>query len=171
MQYWEVVTRSFRIAWRHKYLWLIALFSGEGGAGFNSSFNQGTGSRTGTPSTAQIQQQVTTWVSEHVGLIVFLIVLWVVLAVAFFILAADCEQQLWGERLLCAAGHPAWAGGDSLLHLSLFPGSFRFSSGHPGAARRAGRHRPRPPAAVQAPWPSAPRLAAGGRCEHRCGHP
>src|SRR5216683_1864929 len=25
MQYWEVVTRSFRISWNHKYLWLIAL--------------------------------------------------------------------------------------------------------------------------------------------------
>ena len=103
MQYWDNVTRSFRIAWRHKYLWLIALFSGEGGAGFNSSFNQGTGSRTGTPSTAQIQQQVTTWVSEHVGLIVFLIVLWVVLAVAFFILAAVCE----GATVRAAAEHDA----------------------------------------------------------------
>ena len=103
MQYWDNVTRSFRIAWRHKYLWLIALFSGEGGAGFNSSFNQGTGGRTGTPSTAQIQQQVTTWVSEHVGLIVFLIVLWVVLAVAFFILAAVCE----GATVRAAAEHDA----------------------------------------------------------------
>src|SRR5207245_7134959 len=80
-----------------------ALFSGEGGAGFNSSFNQGTGGRTGTPSTAQIQQQVTTWVSEHVGLIVFLIVLWVVLAVAFFILAAVCE----GATVRAAAEHDA----------------------------------------------------------------
>ena len=103
MQYWDIVTRSFRIAWRHKYLWLIALFSGEVGAGYNASFNQGTGGRTGTPSTAQIQQQVTTWVSEHVGLIVFLIVLWVVLAVAFFILAAVCE----GATVRAAAEHDA----------------------------------------------------------------
>src|SRR2546422_7570105 len=101
MQYWEVVTRSFRISWNHKYLWLIALFSGEGGAGFNFSYNQRT---TGTPvSPAQFQQQVTTWINDHIGLIVFLIVLWLVLVIAFFILAAVCE----GATVRAAAEHDA----------------------------------------------------------------
>ena len=40
MQYGEIVTRALAIAWRHKYLWLLALFAGEGAAGvsFSSSY-------------------------------------------------------------------------------------------------------------------------------------
>src|SRR2546425_12386917 len=112
MQYWDIVTRSFRISWNHKYLWLIALFSGEGGAGFNFSYNQRTTGTTVSP--AQFQQQVTTWVNDHIGLIVFLIVLWLVLVIAFFILAAVCEgatvragsdhDDVWPFRLGCASG-------------------------------------------------------------------
>jgi len=101
MQYWDIVTRSFRISWNHKYLWLIALFSGEGGAGFNFSYNQRTTGTTVSP--AQFQQQVTTWISDHIGLIVFLIVLWLVLVIAFFILAAVCE----GATVRAAAEHDA----------------------------------------------------------------
>jgi len=37
MQYWDLVMLSFRIAWRHKYLWLFAFFSGEAGGGFSYS--------------------------------------------------------------------------------------------------------------------------------------
>lgn len=104
MQYWEIVTRSFRISWNHRYLWLIALFSGEGGVGFNYSYNQSTGGKpTSTPSPAELQQQVTTWISDHIGLIVFLAVLWLVLVVAFFILAAICE----GATIRAAAEHDA----------------------------------------------------------------
>jgi len=101
MQYWDIVTRSFRISWNHKYLWLIALFSGEGGAGFNFSYNQRTTGTTVSP--AQFQQQVTTWINDHIGLIVFLIVLWLVLVIAFFILAAVCE----GATVRAAAEHDA----------------------------------------------------------------
>ena len=88
MHYWELVTRSFRIAWDHKYLWLIALFSGEGG-GSSFNYNQRTTSTTQTP--AEFQQQVSTWISDHIGLIIFLAVVWLVLIVVFFILAAICE--------------------------------------------------------------------------------
>ena len=90
MQYWEIVTRSFRIPWNYKYLWLIALFSGEGGGGFNTSFsnscNQPSTSRGNPepPSTAQLHGQVTSWISDHIGLIVALAALWLVLIVVFF---------------------------------------------------------------------------------------
>lgn len=33
MQYGEILTKSLAISWRHKYLWLLALFAGEGAAG------------------------------------------------------------------------------------------------------------------------------------------
>ena len=103
MQYWEIVTRSFRISWNHKYLWLIALFSGEGGAGFSYSYNQSTGRGTTTPNVAELQHQVTTWISDHIGLIVLLAILWLVLVVAFFILGAVCE----GATVRASAEHDA----------------------------------------------------------------
>jgi hypothetical protein len=102
MPYWYIVTRSFRIAWDHKYLWLLALFSGEAGASFN--YSQGTTSRNnGSPDVSAIQQHVASWLSSHVGLVVALVVLWLVVAVAFFILAAVCE----GATIRGSAEHDA----------------------------------------------------------------
>lgn len=109
MQYWEVITRSFRVPWNHKYLWLIALFAGEGGGGFNANFGNGPTQNvartpTGEPlSAAQIQQQVTNWISDHAGLILFLIVLWLVLVVVLFFLGAICE----GATIRASAEHDA----------------------------------------------------------------
>src|SRR5260370_17483476 len=104
MQYWEVVTRSFRIRWNHKYLWLIALFAGEGGGGVYN-FNFSPPSSTGPPGTSvggsekingtvdygACQQQVTRWLSDHIGLIVAVLIVWLLFVVAFVILAAVCE--------------------------------------------------------------------------------
>src|SRR5436305_4361851 len=100
MHYWELVTRSFRIAWNHKYLWLIALFSGEGGG---SSFRYSQSSRGSTQTAAQVQQQVSTWISDHLGLIIVLAIAWLVLVIAFFILAAICE----GATIRASAEHDA----------------------------------------------------------------
>jgi hypothetical protein len=103
MPYWQIVTRSFRIAWDHKYLWLIALFSGEAGS---TSFNYSqrtTQSTNRPPDIAAIQAQVTTWVSNHIGLLIALGVVWLILAIAFFILAAVCE----GATIRASAEHDA----------------------------------------------------------------
>jgi hypothetical protein len=72
MAYWELVTRSFKISWRHRYLWLLALFAGESGGGFNfsSSSTPGTNGRRGAPDLVAINQQVSQWLSGHIGLIV-----------------------------------------------------------------------------------------------------
>ncbi len=116
MQYWEVVTRSFRISWNHKYLWLIALFAGEGGGG-GYNFNFSPPSSTGPPGTSvggsekingtvdygAFQQQVTTWLSDHIGLIVAVLIVWLLFVVAFFILAAVCE----GATVRASAEHDA----------------------------------------------------------------
>lgn len=100
MPYWDVVTRSFSIAWRHRYLWLLALFSGEAGAGL--SFNYSTSSNR-PPAIGDMQRNVTTWLSDHLALVIVLVVLWLVLLVALFLLAAVCE----GAVVRGAAEHDA----------------------------------------------------------------
>ena len=107
MPYWELVTRSFRISWRHKYLWLVALFAGEGGGGFNfnsgSSFPSGTNGNRNTPDFGAISQQTSNWLAEHIGLIVAGSVAILLIAIAFFVLAAVCE----GAVVRAAAEHDA----------------------------------------------------------------
>lgn len=99
MPYWLLVTRSFRIAWDHKYLWLLAIFSGESGGSFN--YSQRT--TTSSSNVSDVQQQFTTWISSHIALLVSIGVVWLVLVVAFFILAAVCE----GATIRGSAEHDA----------------------------------------------------------------
>lgn len=104
MPYWLLVTRSFRIAWDHKYLWLIALFSGEaGGASSNYSYSQRQTGPTTAANFANIRDQVTAWLSGHIALILSIAVIWLVLAIALFILAAVCE----GATIRGSAEHDA----------------------------------------------------------------
>lgn len=96
MPYWQVVTGSFVIAWRRKYLWLLAIFAGEGGeSGFNySGPPPGTSSEQRAPNFSAIPQQVQSWLGQHFGLVVAVIVISIVIAVAFFVLSAVCEGAL-----------------------------------------------------------------------------
>jgi hypothetical protein len=108
VQYWQLVSRSFAISWRHKYLWLLALFAGEsgGGASFNSSTSPPVGPRGGAgnaPDFAAIQQQILDWYSQHLGLIAALAGLFILLTIAFFVLAAVCE----GAVVRASAEHDA----------------------------------------------------------------
>ena len=107
MPYWQNVTRSFRIAWDHKYLWLIALFAGEAGGGSSYNYSQGSSpARGGAASGQQITDtynSVVSWLGDHVALIAALVALWLLIVIAFFILAAVCE----GATVRAAAEHDA----------------------------------------------------------------
>ena len=104
MQYWDIVTRSFRIGWNHKYLWLIALFSGESGGGASFNFSQPwSGSSPSTPDVNAARQQIMTWLGDHIGLVIALLILWLLLVIAFFILGAICE----GATVRASAEHDA----------------------------------------------------------------
>ncbi len=95
MQYWDIVVRSFRIPWRHKYLWLLAFFSGEGGAGFSFSYSPpAPRGRNGNPNFGAVQQQAMDWVNNNIGLIVTLTALSILLVLLLFVLAAVCEGAL-----------------------------------------------------------------------------
>ena len=99
MPYWQLISRSFAIAWRHKYLWLLALFAGESGGGvsFNSGTSQPVRPTRGSgnvPDFGAIPQQVSNWFSQNLGLVVLVVFVLVLLWIAFFVLAAVCEGAL-----------------------------------------------------------------------------
>lgn len=97
MPYWQIVTRSFSIAWRHRYLWLLALFAGEsGGASFNYSQPQTfrANANGNPPDFNGAAQQVSSWLANNVGFILVAAALLVVLTIAFFVFGAACEGAL-----------------------------------------------------------------------------
>ncbi len=103
MPYWELITRSFWIAWNHRYLWLLAFFSGEAGGSFSGgnsySFNPNLGRPGATgyeraPDFSGAGQQVSAWIHVNLGLLLVVGVLWLVLAVGFFIFGAACEAAI-----------------------------------------------------------------------------
>ena len=109
MPYWQIVLASFRIPWRHRYLWLLALFAGEGGGG-GGSVNSGAGNTfrapvngSGAPNPTQVAQQVGTWLQDHIGLIIAIVIVWLVLVILFFILGAVCRAAV----VRAAAEHDA----------------------------------------------------------------
>ena len=105
MPYWEIVTRSFAIAWRRKYLWLLALFSGEGG-GTSFNYSQSSPSNGGTgnlPDFGSVPRQVGDWLNQNLGLVLVIAVVAVLVWIALFVLAAVCE----GAVVRASAEHDA----------------------------------------------------------------
>jgi hypothetical protein len=104
MRYGELLTRSFRISWRHRYLWLLALFAGEGGggggnfggnpggaSGATSGGNRGGTSGAAPPTPAEVQAAVASWIADHLGLIVLVGV--VVLVIILVLVGISCVAQ------------------------------------------------------------------------------
>jgi hypothetical protein len=95
MRYGEIITRALTIAWRHKYLWLLALFAGEGVASFSPfSFSQPSsgGATNYTPS--QAWSSVTAWIGAHVLLLALSGAAILTLAIFFFLISAIADGAL-----------------------------------------------------------------------------
>jgi hypothetical protein len=97
MRYGDIITRALSITWRHKYLWLLALFAGESAASFSSvSFSPpstgGNGVTGSTPS--QVWSMVTTWVGDHVTLLLLGGVAILALLLVFLLLSAIADGAL-----------------------------------------------------------------------------
>lgn len=97
MRYGEIVSRALAITWRHKYLWLLALFAGEGAASFGSSSFSGQSSNTSGTSNltpTQAWNDITGWAGAHVLLLVLSGVAVLTVAVGFFLLSAIADGAL-----------------------------------------------------------------------------
>ncbi len=97
MPYWYIVTRSFAIAWRHRYLWLLALFAAESG-GSSLNYNQAQpfqpGANRNAPDFNGAAQQVSSWVAQNMGTLLVLSGLLLFLFIVLFVLGAVCEGAL-----------------------------------------------------------------------------
>lgn len=90
MDFGEVLSKSWRIVWKHKVLWIFGILAGcarsGGGGGSASSFNwqgSGTGSQPFgqgfSPSNPQFGTELEQWISTHLELLLAAIVLFILL--------------------------------------------------------------------------------------------
>jgi hypothetical protein len=98
MQYGQLITRSFSITWRFRYLWLLAILGGAdvGANGFGGNFSSFNSGGRGGRQTSQVVQ-------SDAGLIVAIVVVVVLVAVAYFLLS--CLTT--GALVRAAAEHDA----------------------------------------------------------------
>lgn len=104
MRYGELLTRSFWISWRHRYLWFLALFAGEGAGGGNFSFRGGVPGTSGggggnargnqAPTPAEVQAAVATWISDHIALLVVVGAVALVVVLALFVFSCIAQPAL-----------------------------------------------------------------------------
>jgi hypothetical protein len=96
MQYGQVLARSLSIAWRHKYLWLLAIFAGEGAAGVGAPSSGASGQRWNAPAQATTPDwnQVSAWVSAHFALLWTIGIALVALLVVLFLVSAVANAAL-----------------------------------------------------------------------------
>jgi hypothetical protein len=95
MDYLQILTRALAISWRHKYLWLLALFAGEAttiGLSFQSG-SRGNNSYSNVSGQA-VWNQLTTWVGSHAALLWTVGIVVGLVFVALFLLSAVANGAL-----------------------------------------------------------------------------
>lgn len=96
MEYLQILRRALAISWRHKYLWLLALFAGEATT-ISLSFQTGSNGRNSYNSNVSGQavwSQLTDWVGAHTALLWTIGITVVLLWVALFLLSAVANGAL-----------------------------------------------------------------------------
>ncbi|HEX6350966.1 MAG TPA: hypothetical protein VF160_16440 [Candidatus Dormibacteraeota bacterium] len=96
MDYLHILTRALAITWRHKYLWLLAIFAGEAttiGFGFHQGSAGTTRSGRGVPTHAD-WAQVTAWMGAHAALLWSLGILVALVGLALFLVSAVANGAL-----------------------------------------------------------------------------
>lgn len=101
MDYLQILTRALAITWRHKYLWLLALFAGETttvglsfGSGSGSSGNSSHRYYGGSESAQAAWNQLATWTATHMTLLWTAGITLAVLGVALFLVSAVANGAL-----------------------------------------------------------------------------
>jgi len=76
----RLISRAFSISWRHKWLWLLGVFSG-GFAGSSVSYSRGQSFSSGSPDLGAVEAQVRAAMHQWLGLALALVAVALVLGV------------------------------------------------------------------------------------------
>jgi hypothetical protein len=87
MSYGEILSRALAISWRHKYLWLLALFAGEGIGLSLPGFQQGRRPDNGRTFSNITYDQVTAWIGAHTTLLVTIGAAALVVGIVLFLIS------------------------------------------------------------------------------------
>jgi hypothetical protein len=100
MDYGRLITRSLEITWRHKWLWLLALFAGES-SGSPSYSGQGLSNALGGGGGGggQVKQYPNfapflTWIQDHLGLLVVGAIVLLVVYIVLFLVSCGAEAAV-----------------------------------------------------------------------------
>jgi hypothetical protein len=90
MDYGEVLSRAWKIIWKHKILWIFGIFAGcsrggGGGGGGNSGFRTTTPGGNGQQF-QQFGEQFSNWIGSHLWVIVLAVVIFLVIIVVALLL-------------------------------------------------------------------------------------
>ena len=97
MDYLGILTRALAISWRHKYLWLLALFAGEVttiSLGFGSGSSRNSDNSYSKESAQAAWTQLTTWVGAHAALLWTVGITLALLGVVLFLISAIANGAL-----------------------------------------------------------------------------
>src|ERR1700724_2764658 len=95
MDYLQILTRALAISWRHKYLWLLALFAGEATT-IGMTFQTGSSSRNSDSSerSLAVWSQLANWVGGHAAPLWTIGLLVPLLCIPLFLLSAVANGAL-----------------------------------------------------------------------------
>jgi hypothetical protein len=99
MRFGEIIEKAWKLTWRYRYLWVLALFAGitgpaggGGGGNFNSgsSFPSGSDASSGNPFDAGFFSEIGRWLP----IIVLVVSLWIILSLAWAVLGVAARGGL-----------------------------------------------------------------------------
>ena len=103
MNYKELVLRSLKLTWGHKWLWVFGLFVGGGFSGGGSNYQAGGGSFNPFPTEGRgdmewhmFRETATNWISQNVILILLLVVVLFLLLIFVAFLGVVAQGALVG---------------------------------------------------------------------------
>jgi hypothetical protein len=94
IDYWDLVTRSLRIAWKYKFLWFFGFFAASGGGGNSTGWRE--------ESAPWLRDFFTT----HPYAFVMLIMAIVILALVFIVMSVICTGGLIRSSSMANRGEP-----------------------------------------------------------------
>ena len=97
MQFGEIINKAWRITWRFRYLWVLAVFAGVSGPGGGGGFSFPSGSSGSSSSGNSVSRDFESFFSHAdrwIPIVVALLLLWILLAIAWTVVSVAARGGL-----------------------------------------------------------------------------